>query len=85
MTVLAHGVGQSQDLPLPLDLVLQAGAATVVVSFLVVALYGAAKNMFPSPETSTEPTFEPSPLASTLNLPRVQESPQSPTHWYRYR
>lgn len=38
MTVLAHGVGQSQDLPLPLDLVLQAGAATVVVSFLVVAL-----------------------------------------------
>ncbi|GAA3955196.1 hypothetical protein [Actinoplanes auranticolor] len=39
MTVLAHGVGQSQDLPLPLDLVLQAGAATVVVSFLVVAVW----------------------------------------------
>jgi len=39
VTVLAHGVGQSQDLPLPLDLVLQAGAATVVVSFLVVALW----------------------------------------------
>ena len=38
MTVLAHGVGQSQDLPLPLDLVLQAGAATVVVSFLVLAV-----------------------------------------------
>ncbi|GAA2637940.1 hypothetical protein [Paractinoplanes durhamensis] len=34
MSVLAHGVGQSTDLPLPLDLVLQAGAATVVVSFL---------------------------------------------------
>lgn len=39
MTVLAHGVGQSEDLPLPLDLVLQAGAATVVVSFLVVAVW----------------------------------------------
>ncbi|MGW4941804.1 hypothetical protein ACWEOZ_09470 [Actinoplanes sp. NPDC004185] len=39
MTVLAHGVGRSQDLPLPLDLVLQAGAATVVVSFLVVAVW----------------------------------------------
>lgn len=39
MTVLAHGVGQSQDLPLPLDLVLQAGAATVVVSFLVLAVW----------------------------------------------
>ncbi|MFI7543590.1 hypothetical protein [Actinoplanes sp. NPDC049599] len=39
MTVLAHGVGQSPDLPLPLDLVLQAGAATVVVSFLVVAVW----------------------------------------------
>jgi hypothetical protein len=38
VTVLAHGVGQSQDLPLPLDLVLQAGAATVVVSFLVLAV-----------------------------------------------
>jgi hypothetical protein len=39
VTVLAHGVGQSQDLPLPLDLVLQAGAATVVVSFLLVAAW----------------------------------------------
>ena len=39
MTVLAHGVGQSADLPLPLDLVLQAGAAAVVVSFLVVAVW----------------------------------------------
>ncbi|WP_433362064.1 hypothetical protein ACQPZX_29675 [Actinoplanes sp. CA-142083] len=35
---LAHGVGQSTDLPLPLDLVLQAGAATVVLSFLASAL-----------------------------------------------
>ena len=35
MTTLAHGIGQSADLPLPLDLVLQAGAATVVVSFLI--------------------------------------------------
>ena len=38
MSVLAHGVGQSTDLPLPLDLVLQAGAATVVISFLASAL-----------------------------------------------
>lgn len=38
MSVLAHGIGQSQDLPLPLDLVLQAGAATVVISFLGSAL-----------------------------------------------
>ncbi|WP_309238323.1 hypothetical protein [Actinoplanes aureus] len=37
--VLAHGVGSSADLPLPLDLVLQAGAATVVLSFLVSALW----------------------------------------------
>jgi hypothetical protein len=35
---LAHGIGQSTDLPLPLDLVLQAGAATVVISFLGAAL-----------------------------------------------
>ncbi|GIF14512.1 hypothetical protein [Actinoplanes teichomyceticus] len=34
---LAHGVGGSADLPLPLDLVLQAGAATVVLSFLIAA------------------------------------------------
>ncbi|GIE99367.1 hypothetical protein [Paractinoplanes rishiriensis] len=38
MSFVAHGVGQSQDLPLPLDLVLQAGAATVVISFLGSAL-----------------------------------------------
>jgi hypothetical protein len=36
-TVLAHGVGGSQDLPLPFDLVLQAGAVTVVLSFLAVS------------------------------------------------
>ncbi|BBH71450.1 hypothetical protein ACTI_81350 [Actinoplanes sp. OR16] len=34
---LAHGVGSSADLPLPLDLVLQAGAAVVVLSFLISA------------------------------------------------
>lgn len=34
----AHGVGSSQDLPLPFDLVLQAGALTVVLSFLVVSV-----------------------------------------------
>lgn len=38
MIPLAHGLGQAADLPLPLDLVLQAGAATVVVSFLGSAL-----------------------------------------------
>ncbi|GLY06473.1 MULTISPECIES: hypothetical protein [Actinoplanes] len=37
--VLAHGVGSAADLPLPLDLVLQAGAATVVLSFLIVAIW----------------------------------------------
>jgi hypothetical protein len=36
--LLAHGIGRSTDLPLPLDLVLQAGAATVVISFLAAAL-----------------------------------------------
>ena len=34
----AHGVGNSQDLPLPFDLVLQAGAVTVVLSFLAVTV-----------------------------------------------
>ncbi|MFI1993602.1 hypothetical protein [Actinoplanes sp. NPDC020271] len=38
MSLLAHGVGSSSDLPLPLDLVLQAGAATVVLSFLIAAV-----------------------------------------------
>jgi hypothetical protein len=37
--VLAHGVGSSADLPLPFDLVLQAGAATVVLSFLISAYW----------------------------------------------
>lgn len=36
--VAAHGVGSSQDLPLPFDLVLQAGAVTVVLSFLAVSM-----------------------------------------------
>ncbi|WP_328477514.1 hypothetical protein OHA21_24700 [Actinoplanes sp. NBC_00393] len=36
---LAHGVGSSADLPLPFDLVLQAGAATVVLSFLISAFW----------------------------------------------
>jgi hypothetical protein len=38
VSLLAHGVGNSSDLPLPLDLVLQAGAATVVLSFLIAAV-----------------------------------------------
>jgi hypothetical protein len=37
--IVAHGVGSSADLPLPLDLVLQAGAATVVLSFLISAFW----------------------------------------------
>jgi hypothetical protein len=36
-SVLAHGIGGAQDLPLPFDLVLQAGAVTVVLSFLAVS------------------------------------------------
>ncbi len=36
--ILAHGIGTAADLPLPLDLVLQAGAAAVLVSFLGVAV-----------------------------------------------
>lgn len=36
-SVLAHGIGDSQDLPLPFDLVLQAGAVAVVLSFLAVS------------------------------------------------
>lgn len=36
-SVLAHGIGDSQDLPLPFDLVLQVGAVTVVLSFLAVS------------------------------------------------
>nr|BFF16736.1 hypothetical protein GCM10025730_02570 [Promicromonospora thailandica] len=34
----AHGVGSSQDLPLPFDLVLQAGTVAVVLSFLAVTV-----------------------------------------------
>lgn len=49
MTTLAHGIGQSADLPLPLDLVLQAGAATVVVSFLI------ATSVRPRPWAAGEP------------------------------
>jgi hypothetical protein len=51
VSVLAHGVGQSRDLPLPLDLVLQAGAATVVVSFLIVAVWWKRPRLVePAPE-----------------------------------
>lgn len=47
---LAHGVGNPADLPLPLDLVLQAGAATVVLSFLVAAFWWREPRL-----TATEP------------------------------
>ncbi|MGI8797956.1 MAG: hypothetical protein ACR2GE_01460 [Pseudonocardia sp.] len=38
MIVLAHGIGGREDRPLPGDLVLQAGGAVVLVTFLAVAL-----------------------------------------------
>jgi hypothetical protein len=50
MTPLAHGIGQSTDLPLPLDLVLQAGAATVVISFLGSALLWRRPRLSPATE-----------------------------------
>jgi hypothetical protein len=45
---LAHGVGSAEGLPLPLDLVLQAGAATVVVSFLIAAFWWRTPRLKPS-------------------------------------
>ncbi|GAA0448331.1 hypothetical protein Aca07nite_72850 [Actinoplanes capillaceus] len=45
---LAHGVGESADLPLPLDLVLQAGAATLVLSFLIAGLWWREPRLEPS-------------------------------------
>ncbi|GAA0565851.1 hypothetical protein GCM10010172_56870 [Paractinoplanes ferrugineus] len=50
MTVLAHGIGRSTDLPLPLDLVLQAGAATVAISFLGSALLWRRPRLSPATE-----------------------------------
>ena len=48
MSPLAHGVGSADGLPLPLDLVLQAGAATVVLSFLIAALWWRTPRLAPS-------------------------------------
>ncbi|MEU4155037.1 hypothetical protein [Actinoplanes sp. NPDC026670] len=48
LTPLAHGVGSAEGLPLPLDLVLQAGAATVVVSFLIAAFWWRTPRLKPS-------------------------------------
>jgi hypothetical protein len=50
---LAHGVGSDVGLPLPLDLVLQAGAATVVLSFLIAAFWWRTPRLKPS--TPPEP------------------------------
>ena len=36
--ILAHGVGERHDLPLPLDLVLQGAAIALLVSFLGLGL-----------------------------------------------
>ena len=41
-TVLAHGIGGAQDLPLPFDLVLQAGAVLVRVRMLPAAEFDAS-------------------------------------------
>ncbi|GIE35732.1 hypothetical protein Ait01nite_087770 [Actinoplanes italicus] len=49
MSPLAHGVGSDAGLPLPLDLVLQAGAATVVLSFLIAAFWWRTPRLKPSP------------------------------------
>ncbi|GIF20818.1 hypothetical protein BJ973_001276 [Actinoplanes tereljensis] len=57
MTVLAHGVGQSTDLPLPLDLVLQAGAATVAISFLGSALLWRRARLSPATECHPRSTW----------------------------
>jgi hypothetical protein len=45
---VAHGVGSAGGLPLPLDLVLQAGAATVVLSFLIAAFWWRTPRLKPS-------------------------------------
>ncbi|WP_231954683.1 hypothetical protein [Actinoplanes derwentensis] len=47
-TPLAHGVGGSEGLPLPLDLVLQAGAATVALSFLIAAFWWRTPRLRPA-------------------------------------
>lgn len=39
MTVLAHGVGQRTDLPIPLGLALYGGGAAVLISFAVLLLF----------------------------------------------
>ncbi|WP_229071217.1 hypothetical protein [Actinoplanes sp. DH11] len=62
--IVAHGVGQSADLPLPLDLVLQAGAATVVLSFLIAALLRRRL-----PPADPAPSLIPSRVAGLLRLP----------------
>jgi hypothetical protein len=49
LTPVAHGVGSAGGLPLPLDLVLQAGAATVVLSFLIAAFWWRTPRLKPSP------------------------------------
>jgi hypothetical protein len=62
MTVLAHGIGQSTDLPLPLDLVLQAGAATVAISFLGSALLWRRPRLSPATERHPRSRWWPAPL-----------------------
>jgi len=81
---LAHGVGSSEDLPLPLDLVLQAGAATVVLSFLISALWWRTPRLKPSSPRSfgVSRWFRYPVLALTLAItgyaivgPRTAENP----------
>lgn len=58
MIVLAHGIGGRADLPLPGELVLQAGGFVVLVSFLAVGLAWRKARFatLPVPVRSNEPT-----------------------------
>jgi hypothetical protein len=57
MTVLAHGIGGRTDLPLPGELVLQAGGFVVLASFLAVGLAWRRSRFMPDrPAEAADPT-----------------------------
>ncbi|MBM7786472.1 hypothetical protein [Tenggerimyces flavus] len=58
--IVAHGVGGRDDLPLPLDLVLQGAAVALLVSFLVLGV------------AWKQPRFQPTTPAATRDLPVLQ-------------
>lgn len=58
--IVAHGVGGRDDLPLPLDLVLQGAAVALLVSFLVLGV------------AWKQPRFHATPPAVTRDLPVLQ-------------